>query len=321
MDFFSLKNPQLVPFNLKEIFKYGTDSAWSQLCSQCGVGDIESLPRDTAFSALEYRVIERQLSKKVKMVRTNGSICGLVTSKVSQIIDPSIFTSLAERFDCQVDVKGGDLRWSTISFYSQDPVIADEYNPGVEIELSPTYEFATRISPYVFRQVCSNGAVAKYTFQTRRVGFFESEELLEVAESCFERAEKCGETLNRYREMVLPAKRAEAIARGLSLLGISARKPLLGFLYKTLEKESRVTVLDIFNGVTAFARGLDLQKMRQLQRKVTERFDMKPCPVCKHLVDASVVDSRDAQANESVKATSEVNHEKNTKKAEAGGSR
>lgn len=301
MDFFSLRNLRLVPFNLEEILRDGTDSAWSQLCNQCGAVDIESLPRDTTFPALEYRVIERQLSEKVKMVMANGNVCGLVAAKVSQIVDPLIFTSLAEGFGCRIDIKGGGLRWSTISFYRPGHMVAKEYNPGVEIELSPTYESAARISPYVFRQICSNGAVAKYTFQTRRPGFFESEELMEVAESCLERAEKCGDTLNRYREMTLPAKRAKAIAKGLTLLGISARKPLLGFLYEALEKEGRITVLDILNGVTAFARGLDLQKMRQLQRKAAERFDMRPCPVCKNYVDASLVDSVEDSSADSTK--------------------
>lgn len=299
MDFFSLRNPRLVPFNLEEILLDGTDSAWSQLCNQCGAGDIESLPRDASLPALEYRVIERQLSEKVKMVMANGNVCGLVAAKVSQIVDPSILTSLGERFDCRIDVKGGTLRWSTISFYRPGHMVAKEYNPGVEIELSPTYESATRISPYVFRQICSNGAIARYTFQTRQTGFFESEELLEVINQCLERAEKCGDTLNKHRGTILPQKMAKAIAKGLALLGISARKPLLGFLYETLEKEGRITVLDIFNGVTAFARGLDLQKMRQLQRKVTERFDMRPCPVCRNYVDASLIASSEDSTEDS----------------------
>lgn len=308
MDFFNLKNPQLVPFHLEEIRQHGTDSAWSQLCNQCGVADIEALPRDTAFPALEYRALERELPQKVKMVKTNGIICGLVTSKVSQIIDPYVLSSLAERFDCQIDVKGGDLRWSTISFYRSEQVVAEEFNPGVELELSPTYEFATRISPYVFRQVCSNGAVARYTFQTRRIGFFESEELSEVMEDCLERAEKCGDALNRYRSIALPSKKATAIAKGLAIIGIGARKPMLGFLYETLKDQEHLTVLDVFNAVTAYAKGLDLQKMRHLQRKVTERFDMKPCPVCKNLVDASIADSRISQIGDSTRKMSEANH-------------
>jgi hypothetical protein len=139
--------------------------------------------------------------------------------------------------------------------------------------------------------------VAKYTFQTRRTGFFESDEFLEVTEFCLERAEKCGDTLNHYRNNLLPSNRTSAIAQGLKLLGITARKPLLGFLYEELEDEDCITVIDIFNAVTAFAKGLDLQKMRQLQRRVTERFDMKPCPVCNNLIEASLVDSKVTSCN------------------------
>ncbi|HHT9126712.1 MAG TPA: hypothetical protein ACFYD6_13000 [Candidatus Brocadiia bacterium] len=300
MEFFNLKNPQLVPFNLDEIIKDGTDSAWGQLCDQSGIGELKALPRDTSLPALEYRAVERQLSQRMKMVKANGNICGLVSSKISEIINPLSLTSLTERFNCLIDVKGGDLRWSTISFYRKDYTIAEQYNPGVEIELSPTYEFSTRVSPYIFRQICSNGAVAKYTFQTRQVGFFDSEEFLEVVESCFERAERCGETLNRYRDNVLTGNKAKSISQGLAILGITARKPLLGFLYETFNEEERLNLIDIFNAITAFARGLELQKMRQLQRKVTERFDMKPCPVCNKLVDASLVDSKVTSCNEAL---------------------
>lgn len=300
MEFFNLKNPQLVPFNLDDVVREGTDSAWGQLCDQSGIGELKTLPRDTSLPALEYRAVERQLSQRMKMVRTNGNICGLVSSKISEIINPLSLTSLTERFNYLIDVKGGDLRWSTISFYRTDCTMAVEYNPGVEIELSPTYEFATRISPYLFRTICSNGAVARYTFQSRQVGFFDSEEFLEVVESCFERAEKCGKTLNQYRNTVLAPNRTSAIAQGLKLLGITARKPLLGFLYEALNGEGSITVLDVFNAVTSFAKGLELQKMRQLQRKVTERFDMKPCPVCNKLVDASLVDSKVSSCNEAL---------------------